>query len=122
MQQEYRLWRANNKDGRLRGGAYLMPTTSPNRGVMLVLAYLWPLALVPLLIEKDDADVQWHAKNGLVMMGAELLALLALSVLTTVFVTITFGIGLALSVLLFVLLWTAILVIHVVAIIKALGG
>ena len=99
-----------------------MAEPSPNRGVMLVLAYLWPLALVPLLIEKDDADVQWHAKNGLVMMGAELLALLALSVLTTVFVTITFGIGLALSVLLFVLLWTAILVIHVVAIIKALGG
>ena len=32
-----------------------------NRGVMIVLAYLWPLAIVPLLLEKNDADLQWHA-------------------------------------------------------------
>ena len=41
---------------------------SPNRGVMIVLAYLWPLALVPLLLEKHDPEVQWHAKHGLVLM------------------------------------------------------
>ena len=48
--------------------------SSPNRGVMIVLAYLWPLALVPLLVEKQDAEVQWHAKHGLVLMVAELVA------------------------------------------------
>src|SRR5437016_5802174 len=52
-----------------------MPDAAPsaNRGVMIVLAYLWPLALVPLLLEKHDADVQWHARHGLVLMAAELL-------------------------------------------------
>ncbi len=31
---------------------------SPNRGVMIVLAYLWPLALVPLLLDKHDPEVR----------------------------------------------------------------
>ena len=33
-------------------------TQSGNRGVMIVLSYLWLLALVPLLVEKDDKEVQ----------------------------------------------------------------
>src|SRR4030081_1140992 len=48
---------------------------SPHRGVMIVLAYLWPLALVPLLLEKHDPDLQWHARHGLVLMLAELLVI-----------------------------------------------
>jgi uncharacterized membrane protein len=32
---------------------------------MLVLSYLGLLALIPLLVKKDDREVQWHAKNGL---------------------------------------------------------
>ncbi len=28
----------------------------PNRGVMIVVSYLWPLAFVPLLLEKQDAE------------------------------------------------------------------
>jgi uncharacterized membrane protein len=50
------------------------PTSTPasnNRGVMIVLSYLWLLALIPLLVEKEDKDVQWHAKNGIVLMVAE---------------------------------------------------
>src|SRR5436190_8527971 len=39
---------------------------SSNRNVMILLSYLWLLALVPLLTEKDDKEVQWHAKHGLV--------------------------------------------------------
>jgi len=57
---------------------------SPNRGVMIVLAYLWPLALVPLLLEKHDADVQWHAKHGLVLMVAELLLIVIYFVFASV--------------------------------------
>ena len=37
---------------------------------MLILAYLGPLALVPNRADKDDAEVQWHAKNGIVLFGA----------------------------------------------------
>ncbi len=42
----------------------------PDRTLMLILAYLGPLSLVPILVEKEDAEVQWHAKNGLVLFGA----------------------------------------------------
>ena len=46
---------------------------SSNRNVMILLSYLWLLALVPLLVEKDDKEVQWHAKHGIVLMVAELI-------------------------------------------------
>jgi uncharacterized membrane protein len=45
---------------------------SSNRNVMIVLSYLWLLALVPLLTEKEDREVQWHAKHGIVLMVAEI--------------------------------------------------
>jgi uncharacterized membrane protein len=99
-----------------------MTEPAPNRAAMLVLAYLWPLALAPLLLSKDDVEVQWHAKQGLVLMGAELLVLFALSLIVTLVALLTWGLGLALSMLLFIPLWIAILVVHVVAILKALGG
>jgi uncharacterized membrane protein len=38
---------------------------------MLVLSYFGPFALIPLLSKKDDADIQWHAKNGLGICVAE---------------------------------------------------
>src|SRR5438045_4071003 len=99
-----------------------MTEPAPNRAAMLVLAYLWPLAVVPLLLSKEDPDVQWHAKQGLVLMGAELVLLFALSVVVTIVAFLTFGLGLALSLLLYIPLWIGILVVHVVAILKALGG
>lgn len=98
-----------------------MPDSSSNRGVMIVLAYLWPLAIVPLLLEKDDADVQWHAKHGLVLLAAELLLLMGFAVLTSLVSLATFGLGCALSMVV-IFIWVAILGVHIVAIIKAMGG
>jgi len=98
-----------------------MPDSSSNRGVMIVLAYLWPLAIVPLFLEKDDADVQWHAKHGLVLLAAELLLLIGLAVLTSLVSLATFVFGCALSMFV-ILIWVAILGVHIVAIIKAMGG
>ena len=98
-----------------------MPDSSSNRGVMIVLAYLWPLAIVPLLLEKDDADVQWHAKHGLVLLAAELLLLMGLAVLTGLVGLATFAFGCALSMLM-ILIWVAILGVHIVAMIKGMGG
>lgn len=40
---------------------------SGNKTLMLVLSYLFPLSLVPLLTEKEDKEVQWHAKHGIVI-------------------------------------------------------
>ena len=55
------------------GGSYTPPPPPPpggplpssDRTIMLVLSYLGILALIPLLMKKDDTEVQWHAKNGL---------------------------------------------------------
>jgi fumarate reductase subunit D len=54
---------------------------SPNRTIMLVLAYLGPLALIPFVVEKNDPEVQWHAKHGLVLFAAEVVLIIALTVL-----------------------------------------
>ena|SRR5437588_6807807 len=53
------------------GGSYTPPPPSPTGGsqdtVMLVLAYIWFFSIIPLVVKKDDREVQWHAKNGLVL-------------------------------------------------------
>jgi len=94
---------------------------STNRGVMIVLAYLWPLALVPLLLEKRDPEVQWHAKHGLVLMVAELILIVGYVVVTSIVSMATLGLGCVLSLLL-VFGWIGILALHVVAILKGVGG
>ena len=88
---------------------------------MIVLAYLWPLALVPLLLERQDAEVQWHAKHGIVLMIAELILLVAFILMTTLVSLATLGLGCVLSVFI-VFGWVAVLVVHAVAIVKGVNG
>jgi uncharacterized membrane protein len=88
---------------------------------MIVLAYLWPLALIPFLVEKDDPEVQWHAKHGLVLMVAEIILLLAFVLGTSIVSLATFGLGCVLSMLV-IFIWLAILAVHVIAIIKGVNG
>ena len=94
---------------------------SPNRGLMIVLAYLWPLALVPLLLDKEDAEVQWHAKHGIVLMIAELVLLFAYIMVTSIVSLATLGLGCILGVFV-VFGWIAILALHVAAILKGVNG
>ena len=53
------------------GGSYNPPPPSgvpgSDRGLMLFLCYFGIFALIPLLTKKEDREVQWHAKNGLVL-------------------------------------------------------
>ena len=88
---------------------------------MIVLAYLWPLAFIPLLLEKQDADVQWHAKHGLVLMIAELIAIFAYVSFTSMISLAAFGFGCVLGLLL-VFGFVGILALHVVAILKGING
>ena len=88
---------------------------------MIVLAYLWPLALIPLLLDKHDAEAQWHAKHGIVLMIAELIALFVYMLLTSVVSLATFGLGCILGLFL-VFAWVGILALHVAAIIKGVNG
>jgi uncharacterized membrane protein len=94
---------------------------SPNRGVMIVLAYMWLLALVPLLLEKQDSEVQWHAKHGLVLTIAELALLIAYVIVTSLVSLASLGLGVVLSVFL-IFAWVGILAVHVVAILKGING
>ncbi len=94
---------------------------SPNRGVMIVLAYLWLLALVPLLIEKNDPEVQWHAKHGIVLMVAELILWIAIVTVTSLVSLATLGIGCVLS-LFAVFAWIGVLALHIIAIVKGING
>jgi uncharacterized membrane protein len=83
---------------------------------MIVLAYLWLLALIPLLVEKEDSEVQWHAKNGLVLTAAEFVLWVVLTIIAFVPVL---GCGIA---LLSMLVWLGVLVLHIVAIVKGVQG
>ncbi len=92
-----------------------------NRTIMIVLSYLWLLALIPLLVEKNDAEVQWHAKHGLVLTAAEFVLFVGLQIVTMILGAISGGLGCLIG-LLFPVLALGILVLHVVCILKGLKG
>ncbi len=92
-------------------------SSSSNKTLMLVLSYFGILALIPLLVEKDDSDVQWHAKHGVILV----LTWVALSIALTMLIGVPL-IGPILSCTVGPLLWLAILVIHVICIMKAVKG
>ncbi len=91
---------------------------SSNRNVMILLSYLWLLALIPLVVEKDDREVQWHAKHGLVLTVAELIFWVAFQILTVVL-----GSFLGCLVAIFApIVGLGFLILHIVAIIKGING
>ena len=89
---------------------------SPNRTIMIVLAYLWILALVPLIAEKEDREVQWHAKHGLVLFVTEIIIWILFSILTHI---PALGCGIA---LLGPIIWLVFLVIRILCIVKGING
>jgi len=94
---------------------------SSNRNVMIVLAYLWVLCLVPLLVEKEDREVQWHAKHGLVLFLGELILWAAIFMLSTLMSVVTVGFGCLLT-LLSPLISVGLLVLHILCIVKGVNG
>jgi len=93
------------------------PVPDTNRTILLVLAYLPALGLVPLLTEKNDKEVLWHAKNGLVLFAAwvlffmfDVLVLAALSVFGCLYSVVTAAMNLLY------------LILIVLGIVKALSG
>ena len=97
-----------------------MADPAPNRGVMIALAYLWLLALVPL-VTSHDAEVRWHARHGLVLTAVEVVLFLAYVAVTAMVSVADLGLGFVLL-LASPLAWSAILALHAVAIIKAING
>lgn len=100
------------------GGPTAGGSVSSNRSIMIVLSYLWLLALVPLVVEKDDREVQWHAKHGIVLMIAEIIlyaVVIMLQIVLGAFIGCIFSI-------LFLFVWLGIIVVHIIAILKGING
>ena len=94
---------------------------SDNRNIMVVLSYLGLLALIPLLVEKDDREVQWHAKHGLVLTVVGVVVFIALQVLIMVLGAVSGGLGCVFG-LLVPLFMLAVLIVHIMCIVKGLNG
>lgn len=77
--------------------------------IHLVLSYLGILALIPLLTVKDSPFVTYHAKQGVTLNVIGFVALSVLSLIPIVNLVTC-------------LLWPALLVVDVMAIMKALKG
>jgi uncharacterized membrane protein len=84
--------------------------------LMLVLAYLGPLALIPFLASPDDEEVRWHAKQGLTLTGVWIGVSVVIAILRAIP-----GIGLVVAILA-PFLWLAGVAIVVVAIVNAVRG
>lgn len=89
------------------------PVTGQRNTGMLVLSYLGLLALIPLVVEKNDKEVQWHAKHGLVLTGLFLVAWVAVSILSYM---------IPFFFLLHSLVWVAWLIVSILGIVKAVNG
>jgi uncharacterized membrane protein len=112
------------------GGSYTPPPPPPpggpgygapaggDRTLMVVLSYLWILALIPLLTKKEDAEVQWHAKNGIGILIGEIVAWIVLTVLAFALPDIA-GCGVA---TINCVVWIAFLVVRIICIVQGVGG
>jgi uncharacterized membrane protein len=83
---------------------------------MIVLAYLWILALVPLLVEKEDQEVQWHAKHGIVLLAAEIVVGIVFGIIMQIP-----GVG-CVSCAVYPVYALGVVVVHVLCIVKGLKG
>ena len=108
------------------GGSYVPPpppsggsTGGSDRTLMVVLAYLWILGLIPLLAKKDDKEVQWHAKNGLAILVAEVAIWVLFFILNMVMPSGALGCGMA---TIQCVISLGFLVLRIICIMKAVAG
>jgi len=111
------------------GGSYTPPPppppmsggTSPSsdRTLMIVLSYLGLLALIPYLTKKDDAEIHWHAKNGVGLLILDVVVWVVFMIIAWVLPSNLLGCGVG---MIQCVVWIGILVLHVYCIVQAVGG
>jgi uncharacterized membrane protein len=84
---------------------------------MLVLSYLAFLGIIPLLFSKEDPEVRWHARNGLLLFGS----VAAVALVATLVGSMLPALGCLYATLMFfvLVLYTF---VAILAIVKALDG
>lgn len=92
--------------------------TQQDRVLMIVLAYLYILCFVPLLMQKEDAEIQWHAKQGTVLMGIDFVLAVLFGLLTVT------GLGCLLAPIYIVVVigFLVLFVVRVIAVVKGIQG
>ncbi len=108
------------------GGSYTPPPPPPpggpgpnsDRTIMLILSYLGILALIPFFMKKDDPEVQWHAKNGVALLLAEIVW--CIIQFGSVFIHVP-GVG-CITGLVGCIVWIGFLALTVLCIVKAVNG
>jgi uncharacterized membrane protein len=101
-----------------------IPSTPPpkkDNTLMLVLSYLYILFLVPLITEKNDPQVQWHAKHGMILTIAEIVLQFGIWIIGTILSNIAGILG-CLTCFLPSIIWIGFLVIRILGIVKATKG
>jgi uncharacterized membrane protein len=83
---------------------------------MLVLSYLGLLAIIPYVVEKDDKEVQWHAKHGIVLLIAWAIVWAVLMVIGHL------GVLACLAALIAPVLGLAWIIVTILCIMKAVNG
>jgi uncharacterized membrane protein len=84
---------------------------------MLILSYLFVLALIPLLTEKDNEEIQWHAKHGLILSAAWIVLSIGSMILQIIPV-----IGNILGCVISLAMLVGVPVVTIICIIKAING
>ncbi len=85
---------------------------SGNRTLMVILSYLGPFALIPFLTEKDNQDIQWHSKHGLVLFLADIIISILMSIVSSTCIGCIFVIPVGVIVV----------AVHVICIVKGING
>lgn len=109
------------------GGSYTPPPPPPggagpassDRTLMVVLSYLGLLALIPYLTKKEDADIHWHAKNGLGLLILDVAIWAVFFILSLVLRNTALGCGMA---TIQCVIWLALFALHIYCLIQAVGG
>jgi uncharacterized membrane protein len=114
------------------GGSYTPPPPPPappgggapassDRTIWIVLSYLGILSLIPYFAKKDDpdAEIRWHAKNGLGLFLTELIVAIAFWVITIALRSSPITCGLA---VVRCVIWIGFLVLSIICIVKGIGG
>ena len=84
--------------------------------IFLILAYFGIFALIPFFAVKNNEYVRWHSKQGLVLVGFEIILWIALMIIGFIpILNIIFA-------FLGLFIWLGVLILHIFCIIKALKG
>lgn len=95
--------------------------TGSNDTLMGVLAYLSLLVLIPICTQGNSSFVRYHANQGLVLLIFEVAYGIVVTILGTIFFTISWQLALTMSTV-FYIVSLAFLVLSVIGIVNVVGG